>query len=179
MAATPILLGVIGRPHGVRGHVHVHSYTTQPEELADYASLTDGRGRCFRLRWVAAGIAEITDLTEGAKPITNRETAERLTNVQLFVDRAELPPPDEDEFYLADLIGQHAATSDGASLGRVTAVHDYGAGPSIEIAGAAGPPILVPFTRACVPTIDLAAGRLIVALPDELLVEDADMEDAE
>ncbi len=171
MSAGPILLGVIGRPHGVRGHVHVHSYTAVPEDLDRYGALVDATGRRFTLRWMAAGVAQLTELVgAAAHPVTDRAAAEKLTNLQLFVDRANLPPPEEDEFYLADLIGQTALAPDGAVLGPVAAVHDYGAGASLEIAAAHGP-IVVPFTRACVPTVDLAAGRLVIALPDELIVE--------
>jgi 16S rRNA processing protein RimM len=167
----PILLGVVGRPHGVRGHVHVHSYTAAPEDLAAYGVLADGRGRRFSLRWVAGGVAELSELGAGdvARRIADRGEAERLTNTQLFVDRADLPPPAEDEFYLADLIGLAAVAADGAALGQVTALHDYGAGASLEIAGAA--PVLVPFTRACVPEVDLSARRVVVRLPEELVVE--------
>jgi 16S rRNA processing protein RimM len=148
VAGERILLGVIGRPHGVRGHLHVHSYTARPADLAGYATLGDAAGRRFRLRWVGSGVAEMTELSAGAAlRIEDRAAAERLTNVELFVDRAELPAPDEDEFYLADLIGQTATTPDGAVLGKVAAVHDYGAGTSIEIAAASGP-VLVPDLRA-------------------------------
>ncbi len=173
MSAGPILLAVIGRPHGVRGHVHVHSYTAVPEDLDRYGALVDATGRRFTLRWMAAGVAELSELVGGvARPVADRTAAEMLTNVQLFVDRGSLPPAGEDEFYLADLIGQTAVDEAGAVLGRVAAVHDYGAGASIEIAGAGGP-LVVPFTRACVPVVDVAGGRVVVAVPDELVVEGA------
>lgn len=172
MAASPILLGVIGRPHGVRGHVHVHSYAAQPADLAAYGPLSDGSGRLYALRWVAAGIAELTDITAGNRALPDRAAAERLTNTKLFIDRAALPEPDEDEFYLTDLIGLDAFDPAGAPAGSVVAVHDYGAGPSLEIAGAAGATVL-PFTRACVPAIDLAARRLTISPPHERVVEGA------
>ena len=160
-----VLLGVIGRPHGVRGHAHVHSYTARPEDLAGYGTLTDGARR-FTLRWVGAGVAEIGELVGGAaRRVTDRAAAELLVNTKLFVARAALPPPEPEEFYLADLIGLAAIGPDDAPLGTVAAVHDYGAGASVEIAGAA--PLVVPFTRACVPDIDFAAGRLRVLPPAE------------
>ncbi len=90
-------------------------------------------------------------------------------NTRLHVDRDRLPPPAEDEFYLADLVGLTALGPDGAELGQVGAVHDYGAGTSLEIGA-----LLIPFTRACVPVVDIAAGRITVAPPAEVLVaEDA------
>lgn len=159
-------MGVIGRPHGVRGHVHVRSYTEDPDALADYGPFTDGRGRLFRLRWVSEGVAELAELLAGKPvPVRDRTAAEALVNTRLYVDRDALPEPEEDEFYLADLVGLAAVNVDGTELGTVAAVHDYGAGTSLEIGT-----MLIPFTRACVPTIDLAAGRLVVLPPDEIEV---------
>jgi 16S rRNA processing protein RimM len=159
-----VLMGVIGRPHGVRGLAHVRSYTAEPADLPGYGPFSDGAGRCFTLRWAAEGIAAITELVDGAaRPVADRTAAERLVNTRLFVARARLPATDEDEFYLADLVGLEAVGADGAVLGQVAAVHDYGAGASLEIGT-----LLIPFTRACVPVVDLAAGRLVVAPPAEV-----------
>lgn len=171
MADNTILLGVIGRPHGVRGLVHVTSYTTEPADLAGYGVLSDGAGREFQLSWRAEGVAEISEIT-GARTvkITDREAASRLTNTRLFVSRDRLPPPGEEEFYLADLIGLAVADGEGRDLGRVAAVHDYGAGTSLEIQPQAGSSLLVPFTRAVVPEVDLSGGRLVVYLPAEIVV---------
>jgi 16S rRNA processing protein RimM len=85
------------------------------------------------------------------------------------VERERLPEPDEDEYYLADLVGLAAVGADGAPLGRVCAVHDYGAGASLEIARDAAPPLLVPFTRACVPEVDIPGGRVTVAPPEDVV----------
>ena len=165
-------MGVIGRPHGVRGLVLVRSYTADPDALAEYGPFDDGRGRRFALRWVAEGVAEISELTGGKKvPVRDRNAAEALVNVRLFVDRAALPEPEEDEFYLADLIGLEAVAVDGQTLGAIAAVHDYGAGVSLEIGAR-----MVPFTRACVPAVDIAARRVTVALPDEVEVAPAQLE---
>ena len=90
-----------------------------------------------------------------------------LTNTRLYLERDRLPPPEAEEFYLADLVGLAAFDSDGAKLGAVTTVHDYGAGASLEIAREGAPALLVPFTRAAVPEVDLPAGRLAVVLPVE------------
>ena len=161
-------MGVIGRPHGVRGLLHVHSYTAVAADLPEYGPFEDGRGRRFALRWVRDGVAEVTEIV-GAKlvPVADRNAAEALVNLRLLASRATLPKPDEDEFYLADLVGLEAVGPDGAPLGTVTEIHDYGAGTSLEIG-----PLLVPFTRACVPEIDLAAGRLTVVVPREIVVHE-------
>lgn len=158
-----ILLAVIGRPHGVRGLVRVTSYA---DDLAAYGPLRDANGRSFLLRCRGQGVVEVTELVDGAAvKVADRTAAEKLANIRLYVDRAQLPEPaEEDEFYLADLIGLVAFDTTGAELGKVSAVHDYGAGASLEIVGGAS--TIVPFTRACVPRVDVAAGRVTVALPE-------------
>jgi 16S rRNA processing protein RimM len=169
LSNRPILLGVIGRAHGVRGLVRVTSHTADPVALTEYGPLSDISGRQFTLRWVSGGIAEIVENVAGSQVrIADRTAAERLTNMQLFIERDRLPAPDPDEYYLADLIGLTAVGTDDAPVGIVTAVHDYGAGTSLELARGDGGSLLVPFTAACVPEVDLATGRLRVAPPDEI-----------
>ena len=171
MSDSNILLGVIGRPHGVRGLVHVTSYTADPDDLTAYGVLSDAKGREFVLSWKAEGVAEVAEIVaDRAVKITDRDAAARLTNTRLFIARAKLPPAGEDEFYLADLIGIVAVDGAGTALGRVSVVHDYGAGTSLEIEREGGDSMIVPFTRASVPKIDLAAGRLVVNPPDEVVV---------
>jgi 16S rRNA processing protein RimM len=157
-------MAVVGRPHGVRGLLHVQSYAADPADLPHYSPLLDERGRRFRLRWVGDGIAELAELVDG-KPVklADRTAAERLVNLRLHVERDRLPPPGEEEFYLADLIGLTAVTEAGETLGRVDAVHDHGAGTFLEIGL-----LLLPFTRAAVPVVDIAAGRLTVVPPVEV-----------
>lgn len=171
-----VLMGVIGRPHGVRGLVHVRSYTEDPAALPGYGPFSDGRGRRFSLRWASEGVAALSELVDGrAVAIADRNAAEKLVNLKLYVERAQLPAPDEDEFYLVDLVGLAAVRPDGAALGIVRAVHDYGAGASLEIEGDASPALLVPFTRAAVPEVDLPGRRVVVVPPAEVVVtaEDA------
>jgi 16S rRNA processing protein RimM len=154
-------MAVVGRPHGVHGFLRVQSHAADPADLPRYSPLFDERGRKFRLHWHADGIAQLSEFVDG-KPVkvADRAAAERLVNLRLYVERDRLPPPDEEEFYLADLIGLTAVTATGENLGRVDAVHDHGAGTFLEIG-----PLLVPFTRACVPSVDIAAGTLTVAPP--------------
>jgi 16S rRNA processing protein RimM len=102
------------------------------------------------------------------KGVATREEAERLNGLELYIAREKLPATDEDEYYHADLIGLAAVTVADESLGRVAAIHNFGAGDIIEIAPPHGPTMLLPFTNAVVPTVDLAGGRVVIALPAEI-----------
>ncbi len=157
-------MGVVGRPHGVRGLVHVQSYTADPAALAKYGALSDDQGRQWTIAWQQTGVAQVRDGTGQA--LADRNAAERLTNTRLYIERDRLPAPAADEFYLTDLEGLQAVDPAGSDLGRVTTVHDYGAGVSLELDTGA----LVPFTQACVPAVDVPAGRLVVVMPDEIVV---------
>jgi len=159
-------MGVIGRPHGVRGLVHVHSYTAEPADLAAYAPLQDEAGRIWSLAWRSEGVAELRNAA--GHPLTDRTQAERLVNIKLYVDRARLPQPDGDEFYLSDLVGLQARDAAGQPIGHVTEIHDYGAGTSLEIAREAANPLIIPFTREAVPAIDIPAGHLTIIPPTEI-----------
>ena len=161
-----ILMGVVGRPHGVRGLVRVHSYTADPADLPAYGPFDDGAGHRFTVRWRAEGVAEIAEIVAGNPVVVaDRTQAEKLVNRPLYAERARLPAPPAEEYYLADLVGLEAVDSAGKPLGRVSAVHDYGAGASLEI-----DTLMLPFNKACVPAVDIAAGRVTVALPEEILV---------
>ncbi len=176
MAEQRILMGVIGRPHGVRGLVHVHSYTADPADLPEYGPFRDDRGRTFTLAWASEGVARVAEVVDGREvKLADRNAAHALVNTRLYVDRNRLPPPeDEDEFYLADLIGLRAVSPQGHELGRIDTVHDYGAGASLEIGR-----LIVPFTKACVPVVDLAAGTVTVIPPAEVDVPDDAARDEE
>jgi 16S rRNA processing protein RimM len=102
------------------------------------------------------------------KGVTNRNEAERLNGLELYVARENLPATDDDEYYHADLIGLAAVTTAGEPLGKVIAIHNFGAGDIIEIAPPAGATVLLPFTKAVVPTVDLRGGRVLIELPDEI-----------
>jgi len=159
-----ILMATIGKPHGVRGLVRVNAYTEDAEALAVYP-LSDRQGRRFTIEWVNEPIAQLTELTAtGPQPVTDRNQAERLTNLELFSPRSALPDPEEEEFYLADLIGLSAKNGAGQTLGTISAVHDFGAGTSLEIAPGS---LLVPFTRAAVPVIDISGGVVVINPPAE------------
>ncbi len=163
-------MGVVGRPHGVRGLVRLLSHASAPDVLAAHV-LADERGRTWRVTWQGEGIAALTAVATGRR-LADRDEAATLTNLRLYVDRASLPEPADDEFYLADLEGLEARDAAGAAIGRVVAVHDYGAGTSLEIADAGGRTRLVPFTRAAVPVVDVAGGTLTIVELDEVEIHD-------
>ena len=176
MSGGLIAMGVIGRPHGVRGLVHVASFTADPADLATYP-LQDERGRRFVLEWRGEGIAAIGEVVDGeaagggTRWVRDRDAAAKLTNLRLYAPREALPPAAEDEFYLADLVGMAAFDAEGKALGTVDAVHDYGAGASLEITGSQPGTLIVPFTRASVPEVDLAGRRITVVPPAEVIGE--------
>jgi 16S rRNA processing protein RimM len=168
-----ICLGAIAGVHGVKGLVRLKSYTTSPQDIASYGPLEDERGeRRFAIALVGAARGALIARIEG---IADRGAAERLKGEKLYVARTTLPPTSEGEFYHADLIGLPAFLADGAALGRVVAVHDFGGGPSLEIErpgardGRGG--VMVPFTKAVVPVVDLAGRRIVVAPPAGLFDE--------
>lgn len=172
MTTDRVLLARIGAPHGVRGEVRLFVFAEDPSALGDYGPLTDEAGtRVFKLKALRPAKDHFVARIEG---VDTREAAEALTNVGLHVARDLLPAPeDEDDFYHADLIGLDVVTSEGEPFGRVVAVHDFGAGDILEVAPAEkGRTLMLPFTKAVVPAVDLKAGRLVVD-PGEWAREEA------
>ncbi len=166
-----ICVGIITGAHGVQGAVRVKSFTADPKDVARYGPLEDESGeRRLSLRLV--GSAKGVVIARLAA-VADRDRAEALRGLRLYLPRAALPPAAEEEYYHADLIGLEAALADGTALGHVRAVHDFGAGDTLEIERPAGPPAMVPFTRAIVPIVDLAAGRLVLDPPPGLIDEPA------
>lgn len=157
-------MATVGAPHGVRGAVKLTVFAEDPLGLKRYNPFETRDGRRFKLKSVKPIGKAIVAEVEG---VADRNAAEALRGVELFVPRRRLPRPDEDEFYHVDLIGLEAVTVTGEPLGRVKSVNDYGAGDILEIVGTRT--VLVPFTRAIVPEVDLAAGTLLVDPPAGLL----------
>ena len=171
MAQSPrddrVCVGVIAGPHGLRGLLRVRPFTDVPEDVAAYGPVESEDGTRVLTLDVANRLGKGLVLVR-VDGVTDRTAAEALKGLRLYVARARLPTPDEDEFYHADLIGLVAATAEGTEIGRIRTVHAYGAGDSLEIAEPDGGVATIPFTRAAVPQIDLAAGRVIVD-PGQLL----------
>src|SRR6266567_8502407 len=165
-----ICVARIGAAHGVRGAVKLWTFTEDPFAVKRYGPLLSKDGkRQFEL----AQAREAKDhLVATFKGVTTREEAERLNGIELYVAREILPATDEDEYYHADLIGLAAVTSADEPLGRVAAIHNFGAGDIIEIAPPHGATMLLPFTNAVVPTVDLEGGRVVIELPQEIEGDD-------
>ncbi|MBR0791355.1 ribosome maturation factor RimM [Bradyrhizobium manausense] len=161
-----ICVARIGAAHGVRGAVKLWTFTEDPFAVKRYGPLLSKDGkRQFEL----AQAREAKDhLVATFKGVTTRDEAERLNGIELYVAREKLPVTDEDEYYHADLIGLAAVTTDGDALGRVLAIHNFGAGDIIEIAPLKGATMLLPFTNAVVPEVDIAGGRVVIAMPQEI-----------
>jgi 16S rRNA processing protein RimM len=168
-AQKQVCVGVVTGPQGVGGAVRIKSFTARPEDVAAYGPLADETGRRLELRLVGAAKGVLIARLSG---IDDRNGAEALRGLRLYLARSALPPPEPEEYYHADLIGLEVVLGDGTPLGQVRAVHDFGAGDTLEIARPGAAPAMVPFTRAVVPVVDLAAGRLVVEPPPGLLDDD-------
>lgn len=157
-----LALAVIGAPHGVRGECRLKSFTADPLAVADYGPLFSAEGRAFEIedgRFVKDDI-----LVVRFAGLSDRDQVKALTNTILYVDRAVLPPPEEDdEFYHADLIGLPVFDQAGALVGTVQALHDFGAGDLLEITPQTGGGTwLQPFTRQATPLVDVPGRRIVI-----------------
>ena len=169
--SSQLCVARIGAAHGVRGAVKLWTFTEDPLAVKHYGPLTTKDGaRQFEVTHVREAKDHLVATLKG---IATREDAERLNGLELYIARDKLPETDEDEYYHADLIGLAAVNAAGEPLGRVTAIHNFGAGDIIEIAPAKGATMLLPFTNAVVPTVDLAGGRVVIELPQEIEGDDA------
>jgi 16S rRNA processing protein RimM len=163
--AERIRVARIGAAHGVRGEVKLWSFTQDPMAVANYGPLeTEDGARRFEIETLRQAKGFLVARIAG---VSDRDAAESLRNLDLFVPRERLPPIAEaDTYYYADLVGLAAVTADGAALGTVTAVHNFGAGDIIEIAPVgSGAPLMLSFTEAAVPKVDLKAKQIIVMPP--------------
>jgi 16S rRNA processing protein RimM len=160
-----ILLGRIAGAHGIRGEVIIHAFTDPPENISAYGPLADAAGaRTFNIEKARATAKGVVARMRG---VTDRTAAEALKGVELYVARDRLPAATDGEYYHADLIGLEVVDPSGKRIGEIVAVHNYGAGDLLEVRLAdRGQTELVPFTDACVPEMDIAAKRVVVALPD-------------
>jgi 16S rRNA processing protein RimM len=161
-----VLLGEIGAAQGLKGEVRLRSYTEEPAAIARYGALEDEAGRAIEILSVRVTPKALIARIKG---ITTRNAAEALNRTKLYVPRERLPARETDEWYHADLIGLSAIGQDGATIGTVVAVQNFGAGDLIEIkrTGEAAT-VLVPFTRDTVPEVDVEGGRLTLNPPEGL-----------
>ena len=162
-----VCVGAVAGAHGVRGEVRIKSFTRKPEDIVAYGPLeTETGDRIFTLTVHRKTRGLLIGSLEGVR---DRDEAEALRGVRLYVDRARLPAPeDEDEFYHADLLGLSAVDGAGNGCGLVSAILPAGDAEILEIdPGGGRETILVPFTREHVPEIDIAAGRIVIDRPEE------------
>jgi 16S rRNA processing protein RimM len=161
-----ICIARIGAAHGVRGAVKLWTFTEDPFAVQSYGPLVTKDGaRSFEVATAREVKGHLVAMLKG---VATREDAERLNGIELYIAREKLPATDEDEYYHADLIGLAAVSPAQEPIGRVVAIHNFGAGDIIEIAPPSGATLLLPFTNAIVPTVDLAAGLVVIELPGEI-----------
>lgn len=169
-----VLAGVITAAHGIKGEVKLKSFTADPQAIAAYGPLLASTGERFEIQKLKA---QKDGFIATLKGVGDRNRAETLKGVELFVPRRQLPELQDDEVYIHDLIGVTAVDMSGADFGTVVAVPNFGAGDLIEIRRAgAGETVLVPFARSYVPEVDLAKGRIVIDLPETWL-DDGDGRD--
>jgi 16S rRNA processing protein RimM len=163
----------IGSAHGVRGAVKLFTFTDDPLAVRRYGVLSSKDGACrFKVTHARKAKGHLIATLTG---VTTRRDAERLNGLELYIPRQRLPAPDKDEYYHADLIGLAAVTTLNYSLGRVVAIHNFGAGDILEIAPTKGATMLLPFSNAVVPMVDIAGGRMVIDLPQEIEGEKEDL----
>lgn len=162
-----MLLGEIGAAQGLKGEVRLRSFTEEEAAITAYGPLEDETGLVIEIEALRATPKALIARIKG---VTTRERAEALTGTKLYVPRSRLPEREEEEWYHAELIGLAALDRDGATIGTVVAIQNFGAGDLLELAPAnGGPTVLIPFTRETVPEIDVEGERLTLVPPAGLL----------
>jgi 16S rRNA processing protein RimM len=166
-----IAVGRVAGAFGVRGEVRITAFTEEPLALARFRELKRQDG--------SPGLTVLSarDAKGGivcrCQGVETKEQADALRGLRLFIPREALPAPEEDEFYLADLIGLSVIDAEGETLGAIKSVQDFGAGDILEITPAAGGPTwYLAFTRETVPTVDIAGGKVVVVLPTEVVADE-------
>jgi 16S rRNA processing protein RimM len=165
MTAALILVGRVAGAFGVKGEVRISAYTAEPEALLGYGDLRREDGSPALT--LTAGRPAKGGVVARAKEVETREQAEALRGLKLYIAREALPEPDEDEFYVTDLIGLAVESPEGEPLGRIREVRDFGAGDILEIQPDAGPSWYLPFTREAVPEVRIGEGRVVAVKPEE------------
>ena len=165
--AERVIVAKIGAAHGVRGEVRLWPYTQDPMAIAAYGPLetADGKRR-FEIESLRVGKDHLVARLKG---VADRDAAETLTNIELYVSRDRLPPAEDDEFYYSDLIGLDAVNEHGEQIGTVHALHNFGAGDVIEITPlGSGDTVMLPFTEVTVPKIDIGKKQVVIVPPAEV-----------
>jgi 16S rRNA processing protein RimM len=163
--AKDILLAAVMGAQGLKGEMKVKTFTAAPEALRTYGRLHSKDGRQFEI--TAFRLAKPGEAVISFQGVTDRNAAEALKGTELFVKREVLPEPGEEEFYHADLVGLEGFDSEGRLVGKVAGLHNFGAGDVLELTRADGDAVLIAFTKENVPVIDIAGGRITVAVPED------------
>ena len=159
-----ICVGLIAAAQGIRGFVRLRSFTDDPESIFKYKPLMSEDGqREFKIKFQGVSKDMFVASIDG---VTDRNSAEALRGVQLFVERMKLPKPKKGQYYDADLIGLLAKDGQGKEFGKILAVHNYGAGPFLEIGTTKKDSFMLPFTDACVPEVDTAKAYALIVPPE-------------
>ena len=162
-----VCVGRIAGAHGVQGLIRINSYTEDPMDVAAYGPVTDENGeRMFELQVKRMTKTQVVARIKG---VMDRNAAEALQGLRVYILREVMPPTEDDEFYCEDLVGLSAETVDGKSLGNVLSLQEFGAGEMLEIGRRRGGTMLVPFTKDIVPRVDLEAKRVVIDPPPGLL----------
>jgi len=169
-AADRVCVGAVAGARGLKGEVRIKSFTAEPEDVAAYGPVSDKAGK-RRFEIVVTGRVKGA-LIARIKGVDDRDAAEALKGTQLYVPRSALPEPEAGTYYHADLVGLRVETGDGADLGVVKAVHNFGAGDMLEVAGKGSRGAMLPFRAGVVTAVDLSAGRITVTPPPGLLAGD-------
>ena len=164
--ADLICVGAIAGSFGVRGEVRLKSFCADPEAIAEYSPLSDEAGVSYTVTLTRSIKNGFAALLSG---VDTKEQADALNGVQLFAPRDRLPDLGDEEYYHTDLIGLRVLDTGGTEIGTIRSVHDHGAGDLLEIQGPGmKASVLLPFTRTCVPTVDVGSGKIIADPPDGL-----------
>jgi 16S rRNA processing protein RimM len=167
MSEQKLCLGVIIGARGVTGEVRIKTFTGIPEDIAAYGALSSEDGqRTFEISDVRIIKGQASVIIEG---INDRDAAEALKGIELYISRANLPDTDDDEYYHNDLIGLAVLGQDGETIGAVKALYDFGAGDVIEIERPGDPDVLLPFNAEMVTKVDIKANNIVVDIPEDLL----------
>ena len=169
-----ICVGAITGARGLKGEVRIKSFTAEPMGICSYGDLFGKNGRTrYQVRITGQAKGQLLAHLNG---VEDRDAAESLKGTRLYIPKSALPKTEEDEFYFSDLVGLRADLVGGGCLGTVKEVHDFGAGAILEVVGEMAGTVMVPFTRAVVPMVNIAGGKLVIDPPIGL-IEPAETEE--
>ena len=162
-----VCIGVVTGARGLRGELRIKSFTDIPEDVASYGPVCDETGKqTYKIRLTGQSKGVLIARFGG---IETRTAADLIKGLKFFVPKGKLKNLEDDEFFFTDLVGLTAELPDGEILGLVKAVEDFGGGPFLEVAGGSYGEVQVPFTKAAVPVVEVANGRVVIDPPLGLL----------